>query len=255
MSIHWSSYLLFREKKKEIRYFSDTETQEFFETLLTTAKERIESINKGQRYWRAQLGYDDSPCYDHIVPHSHNRMKPESEKAFEGRINPKGIPCLYLATDEKTAVSEVRPWAGSYVTVAQLETIKDLKVIDCSRGEINPMNVTVSDLDKLWKLEQPTPEETMKTIWRWVDKDFSEPVDHNDNTAGYVTTQIIAELFKTNGFDGIKYKSLFNNGKNLALFDINAAKQIDDGKVFQVTKVDVVGYEQILPFQSNRSKI
>ena len=36
----------------------------FSTTLLTTAKERIESIPKGQRYWRAQLGYDDDPLYD-----------------------------------------------------------------------------------------------------------------------------------------------------------------------------------------------
>ena len=79
----------------------------------------------------------------------------------------------------------MRPWVGSYVTVAQFETLKDLKMIDCSRGEINPMNVTVADLDKLWKLKQPTPEEAIKTIWRWVDKDFSRPVEHNDKIACY----------------------------------------------------------------------
>ena len=254
MSILWSSFLSFKHKKKqEGRYFHDKETQEFFATLLTTAKERIESIPKGQKYWRAQLGYDDSPCYDHIVPHSSKRMKPEHGKALEGRINPKEIPCLYLATDENTAISEVRPWVGSYVTVAKFETLKELNVIDCSRGEIDPMNVTARDLDKLWKLEQPTPEETIKTIWRWVDKDFSEPVNRNDNTADYVSTQIIAELFKTNGFDGIKYKSIFNNGKNIVLYDLNSAKQIDDGKVFQVTKIDV-GFEQKYPFLFKKSK-
>lgn len=260
MSISWNSYLLFRDKKKEIRYFNDTETQELFDTLLTTAKERIESIPEGQTFWRAQLGYEDDPLYDngHIVdynavPLTVERMKPLVDKACEGRINPKGIPCLYLSTDEKTAISEVRPWIGSYITVAKFETLKNLKVIDCSRGAINPMNVTVADLDKLWKLKQPTPEEAIQTIWRWVDKDFSEPVDRNDNTADYVPTQIIAELFKTNGFDGIKYKSLFNNGKNLALFDINSAKQIDDGKVFQVTNVDI-DYKKKWPSQFKSSK-
>ena len=257
MSILWNSYLLFRNKKKEIRYFNDTESQELFDTLLTTAKDRIESIPKGQRYWRAQLGYKDDPLYDNgqivdynAIPLSVERMKPLADKACEGRINPKGIPCLYLATDEKTAVSEVRPGVGSYVTVAEFETLKDLKVIDCSRG-INPMNVTVPDFDKLFKLKQPTPEEAIKTNWRWVDKEFSEPVERKDNTADYVPTQIIAELFKTNGFDGIKYKSIFSNGKNLALFDINSAKQIDNGKVIRVTKIDV-DFKQIWPIQFKR---
>jgi hypothetical protein len=114
------------------------------------------------------------------------------------------------------------------------------------------MNVTVADSDKLRKLKQTTPEEAIKTIWRWVDKDFSEPVDRNDNTADYVPTQIIAELFKTNGFDGIKYKSTFSNGKNLALFDINSAKQIDNGKVIRVTNIDV-DFKQEWPILFKRS--
>lgn len=262
MSAPWNSFLFFRRKKKqEERYFHDKETQEFFATLLTTAKERIETIPKGQQYWRAQLGCGDDPCCDfdgrlvgyNAVPYSYKRMKPESEKGSEGRINPKGIPCLYLSTDEKTAISEVRPWVGSYVTVAQFETLKDIRVIDCSRSEINPMAETASDLDKLWKLKQPTPKKAIKTIWRWIDLAFSEPVDSEDNTADYVPTQIIAELFKTNWFDGIKYKSLFNNGKNLALFDVSSAEQVGDGKVLQITNVDV-NFKQKWPFKFDRSK-
>ena len=255
MSMPWNSYLLFREKKKEIRYLNDTETQELFDALLTTSKERIKSISRGKLFWRAQLDCSREPAYDfdgriidyNVVPYSSKRMSPEPEKATEGRINPKGIPCLYLATNEKTAISEVRPWIGSYVTVAQFKTLRKLNIINCSHGEINPMNVSVADLDKLFKLKQPTPEEAIETIWHWIDKEFSEPVDRNDNTADYVPTQIIAELFKTNGFDGIKYKSLFNNGVNLALFDINSAEQVDKGKVIQVTKVDV-DFKQIYPF-------
>ena len=255
-AVCWDSFILFTLKKKqEERYFHDTDTQELFDALLTTAEERIESIQKGQQYWRAQLGCAREPARDldgqiidyNIIPYPPKRMKPLADKSCEGRINPKGIPYLYLATDEKTAVSEVRPWVSSNVTVVQFETVKELQIVDCSSCEINPMNVTVADLDKLWKLKQPTPEEAIKTIWLWVDKEFSEPVDRTDNTADYVPTQIVAELFKTNGFDGIKYKSLFNNGENLALFDIDAAEQIGDGKVFQVTKINI-DFEQKWPF-------
>ena len=257
MSVSWNDFLSFRYKsKQEERHFHDEKTQQFFATLLTTAKERIESILKGQIFWRAQLNCDYQPACDldgtiidnNAVPYSSERMKPLADKASEGRINSKGIPCLYLSTDEKTAISEVRPWVGSYVTVAQFETLRELKVIDCSCGEINPMCVSVADLDKLYKLNPPTPEEAIKTIWRWIDKAFSEAVEHNDKIADYVPTQIIAELFKTNGFDGIQYKSLFNNGMNLALYDIDSAKQIDDGKVIQVINIDV-GFEQKWPTQ------
>ncbi|MBN1974845.1 MAG: RES family NAD+ phosphorylase [Sedimentisphaerales bacterium] len=252
----WDSFISFALKKKQgERYFHDAETQALFKILLSTAKERINTISKGQHYWRAQLGCDYEPACDfdgqiidyNVIPYKTKQMKPLSDKASEGRINPKGIPCLYLASNEKTSISEVRPWVGSYVTVVQFEIIKELQIIDCSCGDINPINITVVDLDKLWKLKQPSEEEAITTIWRWIDKEFSEPIDRNDNTADYIPTQIIAELFKTNGFDGIKYKSLFNNGENLALFDINNAEQVNDGKVFQVTKV-IVDYEQKKPF-------
>jgi len=264
MSVSWNSFLSFRRKKKqEERYFHDNETQEFFDTLLTTAKNRIESIPKGQLFWRAQLSCSCEPAYDldgriidyNVIPYPQKRMKPEPEKVSEGRINSKEIPCLYLSTDEKTAMSEVRPWVGSYVTIAQFEMLKDLKVIDCSRGEIDPIAMTAADLDKLWKLKQTTPEEDINTIWQWIDLAFSEPVERNDKisdsnkTADYVPTQIIAELFKTNGLDGVKYKSLFNNGKNLALFDVNSAEQVGDGKVLQITTVDI-DFNQKWPFQS-----
>lgn len=256
----WSSFYSFRHKKEhEERYFHSKEVQEFLDGVIATARERVESIPKGQRYWRAQLDSDDEPCFfdnqlvDYRkVPCSAKRMKPLPKEAPEGRVNPKGIPYLYLSTNEKTAISEVRPWVGSYVTVVQFETQKDLKVIDCSCGEINPMDITASDLDKLFHPKPPGPEEVTKTVWRCIDLAFSEAVDRSDTTPDYIPTQIIAELFKRNGFDGIKYMSLFNSGKNLALYDIDSAKQKDDdGKVIQITKMELY-FKQIHPFTFNK---
>jgi hypothetical protein len=182
-------------------------------------------------------------------------MKPLTEKATEGRVNPKGIPYLYLATDQKTAISEIRPWVGKYVTLAEFETCKDLTLIDCSRFDIDIMNMTARDLDMLWKLRPPEPEEATRTVWRWIDMSFSKPVDRDDrggSTADYIPTQIIAELFRANGYDGIKYKSLFNGGKNIALYDIGSAKQKNDSaKVIQITKIEI-DFKQVYPFPIRR---
>jgi hypothetical protein len=254
--MQWNSYLSFVEKIiSSRRYFHDKNTEEFFENLLITANKRIAMISAGQHLWRAQSGYRKDPLYDidgkvidyNAIPYSQERMKPNPEKAADGRVNPKGIPCLYLASDEKTAIAEVRPWVGVYVTVAQFTTIRTLKILDCSNGEIDPMNVTVNDLDKLFKLRLLEPDEAIRTVWRWIDKGFSGPVDRDGNNLDYVPTQVIAEFFKTNGFDGIKYSSLFNGGVNFALFDINSANQIDEGRVFQITNTNI-SYKQIWPF-------
>lgn len=259
----WSSFLSFREKKEhKERYFHSREVQEFLEEVLATAQERVECIPKGHRCWRAQLGSDLRPLDDgaghivdyQVVPYSAERMKPPPDKASEGRVNPRGIPYLYLSTDEKTAISEVRPWVGSYVTVVEFETCRDLRVVDCSRCDIDPMNTTAGDLDMLYKLKLPEPEEATRTVWRWIDMAFSKPVDRDDSTAHYVPTQIIAELFKTNGFDGIRYKSLFSGGKNLALYDIHSAKQNDESaKVIQITRMEL-DFKQIDPFTFNRAR-
>lgn len=260
MTMPWNSYCSFAHKVKQVnRYFHDKDTQNFFDVLLETAEERVKIIPKNQRFFRAQLGSDKNPSFDaadHVIdynaiPFTKERMKPDPYKTLDGRINPRGMAFLYLATNETTAISEVRPWIGTDVTVAQFETVKDIKVVDCSNGEINPLYITVCDMDKLYTLKEPTPQEAIEIVWRWIDMAFSEPVDRNDSIVDYVPTQIIAELLKTNGYGGIKYRSLFNNGKNLALFDINSARQFDDGKVIQVTKV-LVDYKQVFPTQFQR---
>lgn len=105
----------------------------------------------------------------------------------------------------------------------------------------------------LFKFRPPLPEEATEIVWRWIDLAFSEPVDRDDSTADYVPTQVIAELAKVNGFDGIIYRSLFNGGKNLALFDIDSAQQIGEGKVVQVTKIDL-DFQQIHPFPFRKSR-
>jgi RES domain len=66
-------------------------------------------------------------------------------------------------------------------------------------------------------------------MWLAIDRAFATPVGH-EVTKEYVPTQIIAELFKSTGFDGIFYKSLLaNDGFNLALFDLDDAEVISCG--------------------------
>lgn len=260
----WNSFLSFKEKKEhEERYFHSEDIQEFLDEVMITARDRVESVPKGQCYWRSQKGSDllslddgQGNIVDYTpVPYTEKRMKPLSDKAFEGRVNPKGIPYLYLATDQKTAISEMRPWVGKYVTLAEFETCRDLTLVDCSRFDIDIMNMTARDLNMLWKLRPPEPEEATRTVWRWIDMSFSKPVDRDDrggSTADYIPTQIIAELFRSNGYDGIKYKSLFTGGRNIALYDIGSAKQKDDSaKVVQIAKIEI-DFKQVYPFPTRR---
>ena len=54
-------------------------------------------------------------------------MKPLERIALEGRTNPKGIPYLYLSSKKETAMSEVRPWIGGYISLGLLANIAKAK--------------------------------------------------------------------------------------------------------------------------------
>ena len=78
----------------------------------------------------------------------------------------------------------------------------------------------------LYLKEEHKPHEKETKVWEDIDKAFSKPVSPNDEVADYVPTQIIAELFKNNGYDGIAYKSAFGAGSNIVLFDLESANLV-----------------------------
>lgn len=225
----WRSYDDFAKSvRTELRYVRSPAADEFLETLPATGSSREVRMKAGAKLWRAQLGQDVRTVYRTVeesneeieieeeedAPHAPSRMKPIPNWLVEGRANPRGIPYLYLATKRATALAEVRPWVGSRVSLGIFEMVRDLRLVDCAR------NIT----DFIFFFEEPAPAERERAVWSAIDRAFARPVERSDDVADYVPTQIIAELFKRNGYDGIAYKSAFGeNGYNVALFEVAAA--------------------------------
>ena len=112
----WRSYKNFaRRVRQKRRYVWEPEVTAFLDTVLATVRERDRKISKGRILYRAQHGieYREDDNGVDILAYGGERMKPLSDCATEGRANPAGIPILYLASSEQTAISEVRPWIGS----------------------------------------------------------------------------------------------------------------------------------------------
>lgn len=225
----WESYRLFAESvKTDLRYVRRKEATGFLDRVLASCGDRKLTIPKGNIYWRARLGFDSEEITDddddiRVIrdedrPYSKDKMKPISNWQSEGRANPRGIPYLYLATTRNTSLAEVRPWIGATISVAQLKIRRDLKVIDCSKH--HSMDSFISLLG-----DHTRPMED--GIWMAIDRAFATPVSRDEESKEYVPTQITAELFKSEGFDGIVYKSLLSDdGFNLAIFNL------DDAQVF-----------------------
>ena len=221
----WWDFQRFSETvRHSSRYIHSQFVTDFLTFLLQTSERRRRPLTAGKFLWRAQLGgatevrEQDDVIWEESVPYPSSRMKPLPHSAHEGRANPKGIPCLYLATDKETAMAEVRPWLGTSVSAGQFRLTKNLTVVDFSVGH---------DSKPEFYFDEPSAEDREKSVWSHVDRAFSEPAVADPATADYVPTQIISEFLKKNGFDGVAYKSRLGTGINIALFDLNAAMLVN----------------------------
>jgi hypothetical protein len=222
----WQSYWRFAAAtRNHSRYIFDQETRQFLRIVLKTAETRRIHLPVGHVLWRSQLGseWNDNVSDDGEVlgeeerPFQSSRMKPLPREATEGRINPKGIPCLYLSDRPETALAEARPWIGASLSLGQFVTVRELVVVNCGGG---------TSKDIFYLNGEPSPQKREAAVWRHINKAFSQPVTPNDRTADYVPTQILAELFKMNGYDGVIFQSSVAEGLglNYALFDLDTAR-------------------------------
>jgi RES domain len=224
----WMDYIHFCQTvRRRYRFVQQDSVASFLATLIDTCSSRRREIPAKFPLWRAQLGnatserqFDDTDqtvVIDDSVPFSSARMKPPRNSALEGRVNAKGIPCLYLATDKDTAMAEVRPWLGAKISTGYFETTRALAVLDFSVGYD-------SEFDPNLMTRELSAAEKEADIWAQVDRAFSAPVINDPSTAEYIPTQIIAETFRNCDYDGVVYKSLLGTGFNFALFDLDAAE-------------------------------
>lgn len=188
-----------------------------------TLPSRERSVASGTILYRGQIGYVEyvSEGQPEIYGFPVDRMKPIPHKGKEGRANPKGISYLYLANDENTALAELRPSLGQYISSAQFQVQRYLKVVDCYSV---PRHYTHIQCIFNPPLSQ---EEIGNAVWSMINEAFTRPVTNADEASDYVPTQILAELFKSAGFDGVCFKSSMGIGYNFILFNLGDAELLN----------------------------
>ena len=211
--------------RNRYRYVYDKPTYDFIQAVQHTCEKYSTDIKEGSILFRAQRGCDTRPVHEQETgeyiadddwPYKKERMLPLKNKSYEGRANPRGITYLYLASNKDTDCAEVRPWKGSIISLGVFHVKKNLKIIDCSK-----FNKTI----RIY-FEEPDPSKREECVWCNINSAFSRPVNPNDPETEYVPTQIIAEIIREKGYDGIAYKSSFEEGYNIVLFDSDAVEII-----------------------------
>jgi hypothetical protein len=190
--------------------------------------ESEEALREGTAFFRARPGFtlDEN---EERLPWSRAEIgAPPSEKAKAGRANTEGQRVLYVADQEKTAVSEIRPALGFYVSVADLTLRRDCRVLDLTKemAEISPFDGESVG----WHIE-------IRELLNRLGEEMSRPLERVDDKTLYIPCQKLAEYIRQNRFDGIRYPSALNPGGSSVVFFDPEVAQVGGSKLVHVTEV------------------
>lgn len=230
------------------RYALSAAVRDFLDEFRSQLASRERKVPRGFSFFRAANDCEEhedketghlrfSACGD-------SRMLPKREFAVEGRANPQGVVVLYVATSSKTAISEIRPWVGDWVSVVNIKTTKEMTVVDLSASDGQYSALMWREFSAMLKEASLTPEQTNQIVWAKIDNAFSRPVGRTTSRAEYVPTQILASVIRDAGYDGLAYKSAFGGegGYNVALFSTEKV-WIRSGHLHEIKKIEFTSVE------------
>jgi hypothetical protein len=169
---------------------------------------------------------------------------PPKKSASHGRANPAGIPYLYLASTERTAVSEIRPHTGEMASVCQFNTPAGLRVVDLRfpRKMVSPF--VLEDASDICRMRGDLP------FLERLGDELTRPVLPHAAAVEYTPSQYLCEFIKKCGYQGVLYRSSVSDGINLALFDPALA----ESRVVSQYRVSRVSVDVERQQQANRGR-
>ncbi len=133
------------------RFFFNNDNQSgklFFKELKKILPNLVKTYPKGKTYYRARI----VQCKTGSCSVGENGFDafskeelgaPPSWRSSDGRVNPRGISCLYLAESRRCALSEVKPNISSCVAIGAGALQKDVTLVSF----VNPSwrNITLDE--------------------------------------------------------------------------------------------------------------
>lgn len=185
---------------------------EYLERMDPYIYDFIIDIPSGTKFYRARKTEESLLPIDTIEPYS-KMGPPPAIYAETNRMSPAGIPYLYLASDKETTLQECRVHPGEEAIIAEFVSNEELQILDLSDNKYFAP-------DSIFDPEYDHDNTWMNDFWRSFVKEISEPVSdkEDDHSYEYAATQLVAEYYKTKGYDGICFKSSVGGGKNYVFF-------------------------------------
>jgi hypothetical protein len=201
----------------------------FDEFIAEELGESDEALQAGTAFTRARLGFTLDEHQERLAWSGADIGAPPTDKASAGRANIQGQVVLYVADDEKTAVSEVRPALGFYVSLAQITLLCDCRILDLTKDlpRLNPFARESIG----WHVE-------IRGLLRRLGEEMSRPLERNEDRSLYVPCQRFADYIRENHYDGIRFPSALNpDGSSIVFFDPTVA-EVEPAKLVRITEVN-----------------
>jgi RES domain-containing protein len=220
-AVAWEAFV--DEITAQNRYFPSSQLE--LEPLEEVIKSYLVRMAIGTDLFRARPSPDPVP-----IPGSQMGSPPPSH-ARPGRANSLGIPALYAALDQETAIRESRVTQHGFVTVAMFKVLEDFEVLDLA--EVRPENPFKIDDDLVATLA------SSRYLAR-LGLELSRPTRTSDNQLEYIPTQYLCDFVKSLGIKGVRYQSSMSSaGSNLVLFDQDVVQVQSDTQCFEVYDVEL----------------
>jgi hypothetical protein len=181
--------------------------------------------------YRARVHKDEASVERTISSPDIELSPPPPHLASAGRMNPHGISCFYGSAEKSTAISEVRPFVGSYVVVGRFKVIRPLKLIDMSALQDIRAEGSYFDLE-YYRAEQQA------IFLEALCKRISQPIRPHEAELEYLTTQLVAEYLGIE-WDGIIFPSSQTTtaSKNVVLFHKASKVRLIDNTQYNMINV------------------
>lgn len=164
-------------------------------------------------YDKGYYGYQPKSC-----------LAPPLALIRNGRCNNRDERVLYAAEDMYTAMAEIKPGKRSLVSIAELELLEHIRLIEFKYHE---QDISMNGLDSLYG---------------WLSFYFYIPIQ-NENE--YYRTQRYTQCIKELGYDGIVYSSsMSESGMNVVIFNPSIVRVLNS-KRYQTISVLYYAEEQL----------
>lgn len=211
-----------RENPEERLPFKDYFAEDFAQLAVT--------LPTGTTFFRARRGFNPGE-YGERQPFQGDEIgAPPTEKAHAGRASVEGQRVLYCADQEATAVAEVRPARGFYVSVSRVNLNREIRILDLAQEpkEINPF---ITNTLK-WDVE-------IQSLLRAFAEEMSRPLERDDDPHHYLPSQRLADYIRDAHYDGIRYPSALSpEGTNVIFFDPGVA-DVGESKLVRIAETSL----------------